>query len=1633
MEPREVKDRILENISLSVKKLQSYFAACEDETPAIRNHDKVLQRLCEHLDHALLYGLQDLSSGYWVLVVHFTRREAIKQIEVLQHVATNLGRSRAWLYLALNENSLESYLRLFQENLGLLQKYYVRNALVCSHDHLTLFLTLVSGLEFIRFDLELDAPYLDLAPYMPDYYKPQNLLDFEDRLPSSVHGSDSLSLNSFNSVTSTNLEWDDSAIAPSSEDYDFGDVFPAVPSVPSTDWEADGDLTDTVSGPRSTASDLTSSKASTKSPTQRHNPFNEEQTEMVSSSDTTPVHTTSQNGESQVLEPPDACTELEVIRVTKKKKTGKRKKIRPDEEASPLHPISSQQASVRQGDGDSLVSSLGLGQDSLDTTSASLPEEFEGPTSAPETSEQSELGQVGLLIPEMKDTSMERLGQPLRKVIDQLHGQLDPSTWSSHVEPPDQSFRTSSPGEAPEKPPFCDFSEGLPAPMDFYRFTVESPSTVTSGGSNHDLAGFGQPLHVPGGPAAASQEEEGGGGEGQTSGLLEDVPGVAQELETQEEDSQPPLVLEGPGSKPELQTQETSCPLKQDQPSPCLSSAEDSGVDEGQGSPSEMTHSSEFRVDNNHLLLLMIHVFRENEEQLFKMIRMSTGHMEGNLQLLYVLLTDCYVYLLRKGATEKPYLVEEAVSYNELDYVSVGLDQQTVKLVCTNRRKQFLLDTADVALAEFFLASLKSAMIKGCREPPYPSILTDATMEKLALAKFVAQESKCEASTVTVHFYGLVHWEDPMDEVLDPVPCHCSPLEGAITKEGVLHYKAGTSYLGKEHWKTCFVVLSNGILYQYPDRTDVIPLLSVNMGGEQCGGCRRSNTTDRPHAFQVILADRPCLELSAESEAEMADWMQHLCQAVSKGVIPQGVTPSPCIPCCLVITSDHLFTCHEDCQTSFFRSLGTARLADISAISMEPGKEYCILEFSQDSPQLPTPWVIYLSCTSELDRFLSALNSGWKAIYQGLMNSVRFYCYSLACQAGLSQQPGGTVVAGAVAGALGAFVGSPAYLVKTQLQAQTVATMAVGHQHQHQSVLGALETIWRQQGLLGLWRGVGGAVPRVMVGSAAQLATFTSAKVWVQEQQVRGWRAICLLHRKSRDICHMGPLRKLESWLCYQNGDLALRPSRRWGSAANFKAVKEYRLLGGKEWLEDPSLLPDSIPSSPPVLGVVEVTPGVGRGQLQGQHPMASPQWLPEDSWLVALAGGMISSVAVAVVMTPFDVVSTRLYNQPVDGAGRAFDPSQLLPCLPLTPLPSDVISLPVQTWPEAGPDQAAMFSLLSLPSWLPGLPSLEWGCSLLDGLLQGLVGACGVSILNNLLKVYFFVGCASDPGRRAETERLRAQWALLETVQLAGLALFLTIVGARVAALVVLEFSLRAVSMLLSLRKGSQGLETLQLYLLSQYALGCGLTCGLSFLQEGALHRTLSLLLSLLLAALLHSGARHLCHHVCCLYELHSSQHYCGVCLGLLAGAHRIPGLLGRALAMAFTVGNLAAVALIHKDFLSTSEAVRFWMPLIICYTLLVIYMQEEQWQQRFSMQSQVQTVLVRMGGLLVLLLTVGRWLDLLGLLVSLLAELWCLAGVRTLLDLCQIQDFLAQPVVSAPSRLKPSAPTECQKMVPS
>lgn len=50
-------------------------------------------------------------------------------------------------------------------------------------------------------------------------------------------------------------------------------------------------------------------------------------------------------------------------------------------------------------------------------------------------------------------------------------------------------------------------------------------------------------------------------------------------------------------------------------------------------------------------------------------------------------------------------------------------------------------------------------------------------------------------------------------------------------------------------------------------------------------------------------------------------------------------------------------------------------------------------------------------------------------------------------------------------------------------------------------------------------------------------------------------------------------------------------------------------------------------------------------------------------------------------------------------------------------------------------------------------------------------------------------------------------------------------------------------------------------------------------------------------------------------------------------------------------------------------------------------------------------QTVLVRMGGLFILLLTVGRWTDVLHVFISLLGELWCLLHAGVMLEACRQQ----------------------------
>lgn len=202
-----------------------------------------------------------------------------------------------------------------------------------------------------------------------------------------------------------------------------------------------------------------------------------------------------------------------------------------------------------------------------------------------------------------------------------------------------------------------------------------------------------------------------------------------------------------------------------------------------------------------------------------------------------------------------------------------------------------------------------------------------------------------------------------------------------------------------------------------------------------------------------------------------------------------------------------------------------------------------------------------------------------------------------------------------------------------------------------------------------------------------------------------------------------------------------------------------------------------------------------------------------------------------------------------------------------------------------------------------------------------------------------------------------------------------LTVVGSRVASLVVLEFCLRALSgwvtagavrnMLveihcfdsrltselavvslnnfLSLSQESRKYVQ-QVLIQSQFSVGCALSCSLHFLHEGAAHSWLCLILAAALSWFLARQAMLLERHVMALFQLHSSQSYCGICISLLTSGHCLLPLLCRIVIITFFVALVAAISIINKHFLSATEALRFWTPLTICYTLLIVYMQGKE-----------------------------------------------------------------------------------------
>ena len=91
------KDRIIDNVAKSIKAIQEIQIYHMTEEPVVLTcDDRPARKLIEHLDHAFLHGLHHITNGYWKIVKEFTTKGAVREIERLANVATDLGRGKKY-------------------------------------------------------------------------------------------------------------------------------------------------------------------------------------------------------------------------------------------------------------------------------------------------------------------------------------------------------------------------------------------------------------------------------------------------------------------------------------------------------------------------------------------------------------------------------------------------------------------------------------------------------------------------------------------------------------------------------------------------------------------------------------------------------------------------------------------------------------------------------------------------------------------------------------------------------------------------------------------------------------------------------------------------------------------------------------------------------------------------------------------------------------------------------------------------------------------------------------------------------------------------------------------------------------------------------------------------------------------------------------------------------------------------------------------------------------------------------------------------------------------------------------------------------------------------------------------------
>lgn len=135
------------------------------------------------------------------------------------------------------------------------------------------------------------------------------------------------------------------------------------------------------------------------------------------------------------------------------------------------------------------------------------------------------------------------------------------------------------------------------------------------------------------------------------------------------------------------------------------------------------------------------------------------------------------------------------------------------------------------------------------------------------------------------------------------------------------------------------------------------------------------------------------------------------------------------------------------------------------------------------------------------------------------------------------------VFAGSLCGVMGAVSANPFELIKTRLQSSATGLNAVGFQHGYLGVYSGLSQIWKTEGFRGLYRGSFLSMGRSIVGSGANLSTFSLLKEYLLTKSK--WKdgtlldMVCGLSSGAVSVLFMNPIDVIRTRFynqSYENG-----------------------------------------------------------------------------------------------------------------------------------------------------------------------------------------------------------------------------------------------------------------------------------------------------------------------------------------------------------------------------------------------------------------------------------------------------------------------------------------------------------------